>query len=129
MEKNKKVVLVWGTESILSSSIQYLLAAKEEWEVISVSNLEEFNTLIASFEQIFSDIVVIHQGELDDPCNLPLQLLQEHAGIRLITISLENNVMDIYNKQSMLVKDASDLVTVIENQDIPQQAIVHASWR
>jgi hypothetical protein len=67
-----------------------------------------------------SHIVIIHQGDLDESCNLPLQLLQDHSDLRVITISLEKNILDIYNKQSLLVKEASDLISVIENEALPQ---------
>jgi len=129
MKSDAKMVVVWGNENILSTSIQCLLANKTDWKVVSVSNLEDFESLIHHAENDLSDIVIIHQESLGESCLLPLQLLQDHSDLRVITISLENNVMDIYNKQSLLVKEASDLITVIENEANPQEVIVHSSWR
>ena len=129
MKTDAKMVVVWGDQNILSSSIQYLLAGKDDWKVVSISCIEDFNSLILPVENHLSDIVIIHSGDQGDPSNLPLQLLEEHADIRVITISLENNVMNIYNKQSLLVKEASDLITVIENEAKPQEVIIHSVWR
>jgi hypothetical protein len=129
MKTDAKMVVVWGDQNILSSSIQYLLAGKDDWKVVSVSSLEEFKSLIIPRENDLSDIVIIHQESLDEACLLPLQLLQDHSDLRVITISLENNVMNIYNKQSLLVKEASDLITVIETEAQPQEVIIHSSWR
>jgi len=129
MKKNSKIVVVWGGESILCSSIQHLLAAEQDWTVVSVSNMHDFEAIFPSINNNFSDIVIIHPAEHDKPGDLPLQLLHEHADIRVITISLENNVMNIYNKQSLLVKEASDLITVIENEAKPQEVIIHSVWR
>lgn len=123
------MVVVWGNENILSNSIQYLLANKVDWKVVSISSLEDFKSLFLPGEPEFSDIVIIHQECLDESCLLPLQLLQDYSDCRVITISLENNVMDIYNKQSLLVKEASDLISVIENEAKPQELIIHSSWR
>jgi hypothetical protein len=35
--------------------------------------------------------------------------------------------MDIYNKQSLLVKEASDLISVIENEFKTQDITIHPS--
>jgi len=114
MKSDAKMVVVWGSETILSTSIEFLLGNKADWKVVCVSSLEEFEALIIPGENEFSDIVIIHQVGLDESCLLPLHLLQDHTDLRMITISLENNVMDIYNRQSLLVKEASDLISVIE---------------
>jgi hypothetical protein len=127
MMDKKKLVVVWGRENILCSSIQYLLAAKEGWTVVSVSNMQEFESLITPVENNLSDIVIIHQGEHGNLGGLPLQLLQEHADIRVISISLVNNVMDIYNRQRLLVKETSDLISAIENEVKPQDVTIHTS--
>src|SRR4030042_3843829 len=127
IDKKTKMVVVWGNQNILSSSIQYLLAAKDDWKVVCISSIEDFNSIVLPIENQLSDIVIIHSGEQDGPSNLPLQLLEQHADIRVISISLVNNVMDIYNKQSLLVKEASDLITAIENEVKPQDVIIHAS--
>jgi len=129
MKSDAKMVVVWGSETILSTSIEFLLANKPDWKVVCVSSLEEFESLIFPGENVYSDIVIIHQESLDESCLLPLQLLQDHSDLRVIMISLENNVMDIYNKESLLVKEASDLITVIENEAKPQDLINHSSWR
>ena len=114
MTKPKKIV-VWGSEDILSSSIEFFLAAKEDWNVVSISNHEDLDALISAVETTQPDIVIINQACNADLTNLPLQLLQDHPAIKVITIGLENNVMDVYSKQKVLVKQAADLITVIEN--------------
>jgi hypothetical protein len=127
IDKKTKMVVVWGNQNILSSSIQYLLAGKDDWKVVCISSTEDFNSIVLPIENQLSDIVIIYSGEQDGPSNLPLQLLEQHADIRVISISLVNNVMDIYNKKSLLVKEASDLITAIENEVKPQDVIIHAS--
>jgi hypothetical protein len=114
MINNPKMVVIWGGENILLSSIQYLLANRNDWIVVSVSSAEEFETQVLIAKKDLSDIVLIYQGDMDEPCDLPMQLLHDHAELRVITISLENNVMNVYNKQSLLVKETADLVSVIE---------------
>jgi hypothetical protein len=111
-----KMIVIWGSEDILSSSIELFLAGKDEWKVVSISNKEGLDALILAVETTQPDIVIIHQGCQNDPANLPMQLLQDHPAIKVIKISLENNMMDVYSKQEIMVKQASDLITVIENE-------------
>lgn len=111
-----KMIVIWGRGDILSSSIELFLAAKADWKVVSVSNKEDLDALILAVETTQPDIVIIHRGCLDDRTNLSLQFLQDHPAIKVITISLENNAMDVYSKQKILVKQASDLIAVIESE-------------
>ena len=115
MTKPKKIV-IWGGEDILSSAIELFLAAKGDWKVISISNTENLDALTLAVETKQPDIVIIYQECQNVPTNLLLQLLQEHPAIKVIQISLENNVMEIYSKQNLLLKQASDLITAIENE-------------
>jgi DNA-binding NarL/FixJ family response regulator len=110
-----KMIVVWGSKDIFSSSIQHLLATREDWKVVSVLNREELDSLILSVKDTCPDIVILRQGDHDFPSNIPLELLQDHPTIKVVVISLENNLIDIYNKQKILIKDSSDLITAIEN--------------
>lgn len=81
------MIVVWGREDLLSSSIEHFLAAKEDWKVVSISNKEDLDALILAVETTQPDIVIIHQGCHNDPTNLPLQFLQDHPAIKVITIT------------------------------------------
>lgn len=115
MTKSKMIVL-WGSENILNSSIEYLLAPIANWIVVSISSTEDLEALILAAESKHRDIVIIHQERHNNPTNLSLQLLQDHPEIKVIVLSLEDNLMEIYSKQKKLVKQGSDLIAVIENQ-------------
>lgn len=110
-----KMIAVWGDENVLGSSINYFLSTKEDWKVFNITNLEDLNTLVQLAENSKSDIVFIDLGNCKDSTNVIMQLLRDHPKIRVIKISLENNAMEVYNKQKVMVKQASDLISVIEN--------------
>jgi DNA-binding NarL/FixJ family response regulator len=113
MQASKKIV-IWGNEDLLSSSVELLLAGREEWEVVSLLHEEGPNAFLLAVEAVQPDIVIIHPGCRQDPIELLLQLLQDHPAIRVILINLENNFLEIYSKQNLLVKETSDLISVIE---------------
>lgn len=115
MMKSKKIV-IWGCDDILSSSIELFLAAKEDWQVISIKDIEGVNSLKLALETNRPDIVIVHQAYHNSSNNLPMQILQDYPATKVITISLEDNLMEIFSRQNVLVKQASDLIAVIENE-------------
>ncbi len=113
MTKSKTIV-VCGKEGIFSSSIELLLAAKEDWEVVSVRNVEDWEGLNLPIKAGQPDVVIIHQEPLYKSSSIVLQLLQKHPFIKVIVVNLENNMMDVYSKQNLLSQGISGLITAIE---------------
>ena len=113
MMKSKKIVL-WGREDLLSLSVELLLMAQKGWDVINVSHEESFDTLIQVVDKTNPDIVIFQQGDLADKSNLPVKLLQEHPGLKVIIVSPNSNLMEVYGKQNVLIKSVSDFTSMIE---------------
>ena len=111
-----KTVVIWGSEDILSSSVEHLITSKEDWKVVSVSNNECMEALFEAVESIRPEIVIIMQETHGGPTNVALRLLRDHPAIRVILLSLENNLMDVYSKQKIFTQEASDLITAIEKE-------------
>lgn len=111
---NKRDILVCGREDILSYAIGLFLSANEDWIVNTTTFQEEMNELIAAIETIQPDIVIIQQDLYENPTSIPFQLLRDHPGITVILVSLANNLMEIYSKQQVCVKQVSDLISFIE---------------
>ena len=109
-------ILIWGNEDILSSSIELFLEANKNWNVVNLSNNDDLNILIQAMETMQPDIVIINQDPWNNPTNLPLEFLKDHPAIKVIIVNLENNAMEVYSKQKIIVKQASDLIAVIDNE-------------
>jgi DNA-binding NarL/FixJ family response regulator len=111
---NSKTIVLWGREDLLSTSVELFLTSQKGWNVVNISSEDDFEALIQAVEQVHPDVVIIHQG--DRPCksNLPTILLKDHPGLKVITVSLNDNLMEVYSKQNILVKSASDLISVVE---------------
>jgi hypothetical protein len=116
MVANSKTIVVWGGQDILSSSIEFLCSAHDDWKVVSISNKQALDALFWDADATQPDIVIIHHGNDNEPAKLPLQFLQDHPAIKVITISLENNAMEIFSAQRVVIEQASDLIAVIENE-------------
>ena len=115
-----KTIVLWGREDLLSSSVELFLATQKGWNVISISNEENFDTLLLALEKVHPSVVIIQQGDCTGNSNLPMKLIQDHSGLMVITVNPNDNLMEVYSKQNILVKSASDLISVVENAPITQ---------
>jgi len=113
MTKSKTIVL-WGREDLLSSSVELFLTAQKGWRVVSISNEENFEALILAVGKVHPDVVIIQQGDRSSNSYPLMKLIQDHPGLRVITVNLNDNLMEVYSKQNILVKSASDLISVVE---------------
>ena len=111
-----KLIVIWDEEDILSSYIGLYLAAREDWKVVRVSSKEELEALIPLIEKAKADVVIIHQRCHNDSFKFQLDFIRDQPTFKVITINLENNAMEVYSKQKIMVQQASDLIAAIENQ-------------
>lgn len=109
----KKVVL-WGREDLLSSSVELFLAAQKGWKVINVFDEDNPETLIKTVDSIHPDIVIMQKGDLAIHSNLPTILLHDHPKLKVVTINQNNNMMEVFSKQNILITSASDLISVVD---------------
>ena len=111
--KKPKTIVSWGREDLLSSSVELFLTAQKGWRVVSISNEEKFEALIMAVNKVHPDVVIIQQGEHPSNSYPLMKLIQDHPRLRVITVSLKDNLMEVYSKQDILIKSASDLITVV----------------
>jgi len=109
-----KTILIMGQEDILSYSVDHYLTHQKGWNVVSISNEEIFDELMLAVNKVNPDVVIIHQDDQTRHLNLPAILLQDHPMLKVITLNLNNNLMEVYSKQNILVKSTSDLISVVE---------------
>jgi hypothetical protein len=121
--KQSKTIVVMGCEDILNLSLTFLLAEKDCWNVVRIQDQAALERLIQSLDYPQSEIVIIHQGNQNDSDPALLKLFQKHSTIKLITISLENNLVDVYSKQKILTQETSDLIAIIENNRLASPEI------
>ncbi len=113
MTKSRTIVL-WGREDLLSSSVELFLTSQKGWRVVSISDEENLEALDLAVEKVNPDFVFIQQGDRSGDSHLPVQLLEDHPGLKVITFNSQNNLIEVYVKQTIMVKSASDLISIVE---------------
>ena len=117
-----KTVLLCGQDDILSHSVDLFLSSRKDWKVIRISSHCALKQLLKKIKNVNPDVVILHQGSHADSTNLPSHLMKDHAGLKVITISSENNSMEIYNKEQVWLKTADDLLSIIEDTNMEVNA-------
>lgn len=113
--KKTKTILLWGKDDLLSSSVEFFLTTEKTWKVIYIPIEEDLQILLQALEKINPNVVIIQLGDSLGNSNLPAILLQNHPGLKVISLSLNNNLLEVYSKQNILVRSGADLISVIED--------------
>ena len=109
----RKAVL-WGTGQFLSEAVELLLSTEPTLEIIKLVNEGNKEYLLEWVAQAKPHVVILCQESDETDMSLLLRLLQTHADLRIIVLSLESNIMQIYTKHNSFMRSVSDLLSVVE---------------
>jgi len=110
----KKRVVLWGQEDMLGASVEYLLNISKNLNLIKISDRSDVNSLIEQVENTHPDVIVIHQADYSDNQDLPMRLMQNQSWLKVIIVNLENNSVEVFNKQKVSINEGSDLLSIVE---------------
>ena len=115
MMKSRKVI-VWGQDDLLSWAVNFFLAARKDWEVLSFSSDMGIDFLIRQVEDLSPDVVLVYQTKCVNSARMLMQLFYTRPELTMITVDPQENTMEVYNKKQILVERVSDLISVVEGQ-------------
>ncbi len=113
--KNTRTVILWGREDMLTKGVGVFLNARKGWEVARITDTCNIDFLYQEVERVRPDVVIIYQGDYASETDVPARLMANHPGMKVIIVSLETNSVEVYNKQSVLVKEVSDLFSIVDD--------------
>lgn len=109
-----KTIVLWVLDDLLSSSVELFLTAQKDWNVINISGEEHLDSVFQTVDKVKPDVVILHKEKQTGRLDLPHVLLQNHPNLKVIVVSLKNNLMEVYSKQNILVKSTADLIFAVE---------------
>ena len=109
----RKAVL-WGEDDLLSQAIGLFLESNMTWEVIRVSRTENTSDLIEEVKRIDPEVVILRENKVGESSTLPLMLLNEQCCLKVLTVGLESNLMQVYSKQKVHLQGVADLLSIVE---------------
>ena len=111
-----KIAIVWGPDDLLTQAMEKFLTAGQSWNVFRISAKLGSCSLAEHVQKIKPDLVIFYQATCLTDSELLMKLLHDQPELRIITVSLENNMMQVYSKQSIMVRQVSDLLAIIEDR-------------
>jgi hypothetical protein len=111
-----RTAVIWGPDDLLAQAIEFFLKAEDTWQVIRISADQSVEDLFEQIKRIRPDVIILHTGNCAGNTSLAAQLLQDFPKLRVITTSLEDNQMQVYSKYSIRVRNASELLSIIEDR-------------
>lgn len=112
----RKAVL-WGREDMLSQSVSLFLEIGKTWEVIRVSSDGDIENLTRKIKAVRPEVVILCLDRVNGDYSLPLHLINERLCFKVVTLSLENNVAQVYSKQNLIIQGVRDLLSIIEPEN------------
>ena len=107
-------VLIVQNGPLLCAGIQRLLAGELGLEVLSSSPQDRVE-LTQEVRRTQPDVVVLDEvSHLVDPASL-LALLNTDSTLRVVVVSANDNLVRIYDKEQVLITQATDLINIIRD--------------
>ena len=109
-------IWVWGCQDILSSSIELICGAQAGWQVIHPSTAQPLDIWLPAAAATPPDVVILIGDASDHLADLALQFVSGHPATTVLSISSEENMLQIYRAQTVIIERASDLITAIQTE-------------
>jgi hypothetical protein len=115
--KSKTIVLC-GQDDVLSSYVEHFLTSQKGWRVVNISIEKGPDALIQLVDKIHPNIVILQLGNRSSNSNVPAALLQHQPRLKVLTLSLNDNRLEVYSRQDILIKSSDDLISAIEADSV-----------
>jgi hypothetical protein len=114
----QKAVL-WGPESVLMDSVELFLKTGTTWDVVKISNECGVDYLIQRAKIIEPVVIVLCQEKDVNDVALLMQLAQIQSCMKVVAVSMESNLMQVYSRSHVILHNVTDLLSVIGHECSP----------
>jgi DNA-binding NarL/FixJ family response regulator len=111
-----KTAILWGCNDLLAHSMEVFIKAEEKWEVVKISTDMGTGYLLDQAEKIHPDVIILYEQSSAKTANLLMELIGKQPNLRVVTVSLQDNQVQVYCKRSIVVRQVSDLLSIIEDR-------------
>ncbi len=111
-----KTIVLWGQDDLLTQVVEALLGSQAGWEVIRISDQYDEAALASKLKIMEPHVLVVHQDVFSRSLRQLFEFVQKYSVLRIITINLDNNEMEIFNKQTVCLKEVSEFMSIIADE-------------
>jgi chemotaxis response regulator CheB len=109
-----KRIFIFSQHPLFSRGVETLLGKESGLELVGRET--DVEQAIESIRRLEPDIVILDSDYA--ACNLDpflIRVLQEHAGIKVVGLNLQNNQLCIFQEEHKMVQCVDDLLSAIRN--------------
>ena len=114
-----KKAILWGPESLLVDSVEFFLKAGAAWDVVKISADYGVDYLVQQVKTLKPTVVILCQEKEESDTNLLMELSQVESCMKVVVVSLESNLIQVYSKQKVMMHNISDLLSVVDTKYLP----------
>jgi hypothetical protein len=113
--------ILWGSESLLVDSVEFFLKTGSVWDVVKISSECGVDYLIQRVQTLKPAVVILCQDKNANDVSLLMQLAQTEFFLKVVVISLESNLIQVYGRRDVIMRDISDLLSVVDTEYFPNK--------
>ena len=106
--------ILWGQESLLADSVEHFLKTGATWDVVKISSECGIDHLIQQVKSIKPATIILCQETDTSDKDVLIGLDQAQLCLKVVTVSLASNLVQVYSKHNVIMHDVSDLLAVVE---------------
>ncbi len=111
--RQPKTIVLWGQDDLLTQAVEALLTSQAGWQVIRICDQTDETMVVSKLKAVEPQVLIVHQDTFSRSLQLLFEFVQKYSELRIITINLDNNKMEIFNKQTIYLKEVSGLMSII----------------
>lgn len=112
---SSRKAILWGQDDLLARAIETFLEAKKTLQVVRIFAEQGIGFLLNQVDTLCPAVVILYLGNRAFDEHLPMQVIQSQPGLKVVVVSLENNLIQVFQKQNLMIREVSDLLAIIEN--------------
>ena len=113
---NTRKAIVWGRDDLLARVVNHVLGANKSLDIVEVSSVDPEENLFGEIQRVKPDVVILCQEKIEDNPTLPLKLIWNCQTLRVISVDMVGNFVQVYSKYNVVLQNASDLLSVVEGR-------------
>jgi hypothetical protein len=113
---NTRKAIVWGRDDLLARVVNHVLGANKSLDIVEVSSIDPEENLFGEIQRVKPDVVILCQEKIEDNPTLPLKLIWNCQTLRVISVDMVGNFVQVYSKYNVVLQNASDLLSVVEGR-------------
>jgi chemotaxis response regulator CheB len=117
IDENASRILIVETGSVLDEAIKNAVTDEPELQVAVLAYNDDPATIIKEILKAFPDVIVLSEVKPVDR-NLTLEILRSVLAdrVRLIIARLDDNILEVYDKQSIRTTRNEDLLALLKHR-------------